>query len=209
MDVSGLKKEERASAPASSVLEMLAARIEGPTVTLGEISNALDARALPMLLLVVILPTALPLVPGVHTAFAPPIAIIALQVLAGFREPWLPRFLRDYKIKTDTFRKVAHLLTPWLSRAEKIARPRFGFMKSPYADRFFAFILIVLSVVIGFPGTGTIGVPGMCAVLIALGMLERDGLMALIGAALGLAYEAAVFAGGLNLATYLLHRYFP
>lgn len=197
-----------AGGSASAVLQALAARIEGPDVTLGALVDALEDRALGMLLLVVTLPTALPLVPGVHTAFAFPIAIVAFQMLVGRHTPWLPASLRAQRIKTETFRTVTAWTTPWLKRAEALARPRTAFMRWPHADRVLAFFLVAIAVVIGFPGTGTIGIPGMCATLAAVGILERDGVLALSGVALGLIYEVAVFTGGYELGMFIAHKFF-
>ncbi|MBY0422992.1 MAG: exopolysaccharide biosynthesis protein [Parvularculaceae bacterium] len=198
--------EDEADGSASAVLQSIAARIDGPAISLGAVVDALDDRALGMLLLLVTLPTALPLVPGVHSAFAVPIAIVALQMLLGRRTPWLPAALRDRRIPADTFRTMTRWTTPWLKRAEAVARPRTAFMRWPHADRVLAFFLIVIAIVIGFPGTGTIGIPGMCATVVAIGIIERDGVLALGGVALGLAYEVAVFAGGYELVAFVLHK---
>lgn len=192
---------------ASTVLQSIAAGIEGADISLGAIVDALDDRALGMLLLFVTLPTALPLVPGVHTAFAFPIAIVALQMLLGRRTPWLPERLREQRIAAGVFRTMTAWSTPWLQRAEAIARPRTAFMRWPHADRVIAFFLLVIAFVIGFPGTGTIGIPGMCATVAAIGVIERDGVLALGGVALGLAYEVAVFAGGYELAAFVIHKF--
>lgn len=191
--------------PASDVLQSLAAAIDGPDVSLGAVVDALADRALGMLLLLVALPTALPLVPGVHTAFAVPLAIVAAQMLAGRDKPWLPARLREQRIKADVFRSMTAFATPWLRRAEAVARPRTAFMQWVHADRVLAFFLIVISIVIGFPGTGTIGIPGMGASAVALGIIERDGVLALGGLAVGLIYEIAVVAGGYQFSTFVLH----
>lgn len=187
---------------ASSMLQRIAAAAEGPQISVGALVDGLEGRAFGMLLLLFAIPTVIPFLVGVHSAVAVPLALLAGQIVVGRREPWLPAKIRTQMIDVPSFRKMSASVTPWIKRAEKITKPRFKFMTTHYAERILAIFIILFSAIIALPGPGTNGVPGLCVALIALGIIERDGLLATLGVVLGVVYGALFFTVGYAAITF-------
>jgi hypothetical protein len=59
-----------------------------------------------------------------------------------------------------------------------------------------AIFILVFASIIAIPGPGTNGVPGVAVGLIALAMIERDGVLAIIGAVLGSVYSFLFYVFG-------------
>jgi hypothetical protein len=94
---------------------------------------------------------------------------------------------------------------PWLARAERLLRPRFGVLTRQPAQYGLGLVCLLLSIVIFLPIPLGNMLPALAVCLIALGLLGRDGVCVLLGllaalAAVGLVwgvlyalFEAAVF----------------
>ena len=75
----------------SSDLEALHARVQGKSLTVEELKQALKGRGTAMLLVVLALPFCFVAIPGLFTPFGIAISLIGARLLIG-REPWLPCF---------------------------------------------------------------------------------------------------------------------
>ena len=58
-------------------------------------------------------------------------------------------------------------------------------------------MLFSLSILVPLPGTNT--VPGFAVVVIAMGLLERDGILVILGTLLGTAWVASLIFAGATL----------
>ena len=75
----------------STDLEMLRACMEGKSLSLAELKQALKGRGSAMLLVLLALPFCFVAIPGLFTPFGIAISLIGARLLIG-REPWLPCF---------------------------------------------------------------------------------------------------------------------
>ena len=64
-----------------------------------------------------------------------------------------------------------------------------------------ALLLFSASIMVPLPGTNT--VPGFAVVLVAMGLLQRDGILVCIGSVLGTAWIATLVFAGASLATVI------
>lgn len=181
---------------ASNVLQRIADAASEQEISVGAVIDGLEDRAFGMMILLFAIPALIPFLVGVHSAVSIPIALLAWQILRGRKEPWLPERVRRQRISVEAFRKMTKATVPWLKRVEALTQPRFEFLVGKGADRVLALVMIFLAGVIAIPGPGTNGVPGLCVGLIAIGFIERDGLLASIGVVLGLVYSALFFTIG-------------
>src|SRR5262245_12453310 len=94
------------------------ARSDAASVTFGDLSDALGARALASLLLVFALACTLPLPPGATTVFGVPLLLLAPQLLFRPEAPWTPTSLRGRRLSMDQLRSVFARMIPWLRRME-------------------------------------------------------------------------------------------
>jgi hypothetical protein len=182
----------------SEELAGLQARFAEQPVTLEEVIVVLRGRAYLLLLILLTLPFSTPIsLPGLSTPFGLVIALIALRLALGQR-PWLPRRLRHQRLPAGFFVKV-FTAAAWIIRFfEKLLRPRvtlladIAFMRQAHAlVMFVAALVLLLPVPIPFTNT----IPAWVILLIAGGLMERDG------AAIAAGYAA--FAAGVVYFTFL------
>jgi hypothetical protein len=189
------------SAPASARIRLsgelarLRALFQERPVQLREIIAALHERAWLLVILLCALPFCVPLpMPGVSTPFGLAAALVALA-LARRREPRLSGKTLDQRLPPGFFGRLLGFtggLVRWL---EKWQRPRLAFvMGSPALMRLHGAGLLasalVLMLPLPIPFSNTF--PAIAILLVASGLLERDGLCVLAG-------HATLLAGVLYL----------
>jgi hypothetical protein len=76
--------------------------------------------------------------------------------------------------------------TPILARAERLLKPRLTALVSRRGEQVLGVLVLVLALVVMLPIPLGNMLPAFAICLIALGVLEKDGLWAAIGALLGL-----------------------
>jgi hypothetical protein len=162
----------------SELLTTLASRSTAERVRLGEIVEGAGLRAYGFALMLVALPEALPLpIVGITAVVALPLAVIsAYMVVRGTDRP-LPSWVRRRSIKRSLLQAIVAKATPLLRRVERVARPRPRWQQLAQADRILGSACLVLAVVIALPIPFGNILPALCIVGIALGMLQRDGII--------------------------------
>ncbi|WP_066687931.1 exopolysaccharide biosynthesis protein [Caulobacter sp. CCH9-E1] len=164
---------------------------ERPTLTVGEMLDAFDSRAFGAMLLVFGLLNTLPLPPGSSTILSLPILLLAPQIAMGADHPWLPRRLTEKPLKRDDMRGLFRRLAPIVRSMELITRPRLRPMFAPMGERAIGVVCTLLALVLVLPiPLGNLA-PGATVAILALALLQRDGILALAG------YLMALFSGGL------------
>lgn len=183
----------------SDLLRAFAAARGTGEVGVREIADALGGRSFGLLLLVLALPAWIPVLPpGVPSVFGAAIVVVAGQMLLGRPTPWLPGFADRLGMPADRFRRLAGRTTPWLARIETVCRPRLRHLADGPAGRLAALWVMVLALAICVPVPMTNSGPALSIAVMALGLLERDGLVVAAGAALGvlsLAVSVAFWGG--------------
>lgn len=167
----------------SEELELIIAEFRTRDVTLREVIVVLQGRAYNLLMLLLALPFLLPIpIPGLSIALGLVIAIIAARLTLG-RHPWLPARLLDRKLPAKFFPSLLRGARRILRGLEVMLRPRLQWLTaSPLLSRLHAFIIFAAAAVLLLPlPPGTNFPPALCIVIMAGGLLERDGLFILGG----------------------------
>lgn len=162
-------------------------------VTLGEIIDTFGRRAFGALLFVLAIPNLLPLPPGSSTILGAPLMLISPQMVIGFQTLWLPRFIDDRQMSRAELARAFGKLLPWLERIEQVSRPRLVFMFGPVGDRLIGLICTLLSFVLILPIPLGNLLPALTIAVLAFSMVQRDGLLALVGYALAATSGAVLF----------------
>lgn len=180
----------------SDRLDALAADAAGETVTLDWVLGQLHERAFGLFLLILALPCCIPFLYGIPQVVALPLMFVSAQILMGRRIPWLPGRLGARTVSADALKSLAGRAGPWLRRIEALSNPRLGALTRAPADRLVGVALVVFSASILVPLPGTNTVPGFAVVVVSMGLLQRDGLLVIVGALIGTAWIGSlVFAG--------------
>ena len=138
---------------------------------------------------VILVPTLLMLMPfglfpGSNAALGVLMALIALQMLLGAERLRLPRRLRDMRIGGAFMRRALARLLPWAAWLDRHTGRRLQFLaEGALAERAAALVMLGLSLVAVagglIPGIPT--VVSLVVLLLALGLLLRDGVILAIG----------------------------
>jgi hypothetical protein len=152
-------------------------------VTLADILLLAGERIFGFLLVILSLPSALPLpAPGYSTPFGMLIFLLAVQLVAGDKTPWLPQKMMNHQIQLSTVQGFLKAGLPWLRRIEAISRPRISYICTTLPGRVtigVAIALMAISMMIPIPGTNTL--PAMGIFVTAFGLSEDDGAISLGG----------------------------
>jgi len=168
-----------------ALLDVFAAGDPDEQLRMGDVLHGLGDRSFGMLLFVSTIPAFIP-IPGVGGAISGPLVIlIGLQLLIGLRQPWLPKFLARRGPHRHAMARFRDLLAPWLTRLEKIVKPRLPvLLDHRLADFFTGALLLLLGLLLSLPIPFTNYLFGALLLLFAFALLERDGwLMAVAWAA--------------------------
>jgi hypothetical protein len=162
----------------------LRGRIASRPVTLREVIQTLRGRAYTMLLILLALPFTTPVpLPGLSTPFGLAIASIALRLTLGQR-PWLPRKLQRKELPPGFFARVFSGAARVIAFLEGFLRPRLpiltgsGVLLRLHA---LAILLAALTLLLPLPIPFTNSFPAWAILLLAGGLLERDGAFILAG----------------------------
>ncbi|MDZ7990789.1 MAG: exopolysaccharide biosynthesis protein [Nostoc sp. EfeVER01] len=152
-------------------------------VTLAEILLLAKERIFGFLLVILSLPSALPVpAPGYSTPFGILIFLLAIQLIAGAKTPWLPKRMMNHPMQLTTVQGFLKAGIPWLKRIEAIARPRLSYICTTLPGRVtigIAIALMAISMMIPIPGTNTL--PAMGIFVTSFGLSEDDGAISLGG----------------------------
>lgn len=195
--------ETSADMAISDRLDQLVSDTKTPSVSLSWILEHLHERAFGLFLLILALPCCIPFLYGVPQIVSLPLMFVSVQILIGRRVPWLPGKLAARTVSAEGLRGLSERAGPWLRRIEGLSRPRLSFLTKPPADRLIgaALVLFSASILVPLPGTNT--VPGFAVVVVAMGLLQRDGLLVIIGSVIGTAWIASLVFAGATLASLI------
>lgn len=157
-------------------------------VTLGVLFERLGPEGLGLALLLLTLPTLIPVPGPIGMTFGALIVFVAAQVLTGARALWLPLALRRRTVPGGAVRGVIARAWPCLSRVERWLREgRLAALAGPRARVALAFPILLLAVAIMLPIPFGNVAPALALIAFSLGFMARDGVAILIALALSLA----------------------
>jgi hypothetical protein len=178
-----------------ALVEELATGDPGEVLTLGQLLDRFSERSFGLFLLIVLVPTFIPIPVGVGAVSGALASLIGLQFLGRLAHPWLPGFLARRDIHRHRIVKFRDRMGKWLGRLERVTKPRWeGMFTHPAAHAFSGLLLVVLGVLLCLPIPLTNYPFGLILLAFSFALIERDGKLMLLAWLLGLV-EIAVVAG--------------
>jgi hypothetical protein len=173
------------------------------SITGGELMARVRGRGFGMMMLITGALCMVP-IPGPNAIVTIPLLFVTAQMVAGFKAPWLPRFILRRSVK------VAHLQTgfdyvrPFLSRLERLIRARYDHLVPNDNLRLPGIFSLILAITIALPipVPGTNLLPALCILAISIALLNRDGLVLWLAIGAG-----TLLVGKLGLAITLAWHY--
>lgn len=186
----------------SVTLRNVSASLQGSTVSLRQMLELIGEEGMLLVCAVLTLPFLIPVsIPGVSTVFGLAIVLFSFGVAVN-RVPWLPRQILDRQLPAASLRQTFDKASGVVARIERVVRPRLEFVAATPGARLLhggGLVLggVLLMMPFGFvPFSNTL--PGIAILLLALGMLERDGLLLIGGHLMNVAtiiYFGVLIAG--------------
>lgn len=173
-----------------ALLDGFAAGDPGDVVRFGDVFAGLGRRSFGMLLFVSTLPAFIPIPGFAGAASGPLVILIGLQLLVGRREPWLPRFIAMRGPHRSTMARFRDRIAPWLTRLERVVRPRLAaLLDGRLASAFTGLLLVLLGILLLLPIPLTNYLFAATLLLFAFALIERDGRL------MAVAWVAGVVVG--------------
>lgn len=168
--------------------------------TIGSMLDVFDEKSFAFIFLVLMIFPAAPIPTGglVHV-FEVIVILVALQLVIGRRDLWLPRRLQRVELSRSTREKVLPFLVRRVQFFERFARPRLSnIMQQKWFRMQLGLTVAILAAGAFFapPFTGLDTLPSMGVVLIAIGIILDDVVIVSAGYVVGFAGIAlAIFLG--------------
>ncbi len=155
-------------------------------LTLKELTKELGLSGAAFFSLILTLPFLLWIAfPGLSLIFGALLLVNGVRI-ALKKGVWIPRFLCKRRFSGARLAHTLMIASRWLQGMERVVRPRFEWMQGNLFVRLLTGIAIALSgLFLALPlPPGTNFLPALGVAILALGLLEDDGLFTLIGYAL-------------------------
>lgn len=152
-------------------------------VSIGDFVSLLGDRSFALVILIFALPNAIPVpgIPGFSTLTGVPIILIALQIAQGRDTIWLPEKIAKKRFSYAFLVKIINKAMPVMLWIEKWLHPRWVWLCEGFNERVIGLLIVVLAAILSLPIPGGNFLPGISILLLSLALLEKDGLLALIG----------------------------
>jgi hypothetical protein len=153
--------------------------------TLGSLVQAFGEKSFAILFVLLLGVPALPLPTGGAThVFELIAALLALELIAGRREVWLPQRWRGMQLAGERQRRFLAALMRLIRRLERFSRPRLTILLHHRVGEVVFGLLVIAGSAAAFlapPFTGLDTLPALGVVVVALAMLLEDALVASAG----------------------------
>lgn len=167
----------------------------GERISLGDLTTSLGDRGFGLLVLIFALPNIIPMIPGVSTVSGIVIALVGLQMMIGRHAPWMPGFVAVKTMPREQLAAMIDRTVSWIERLEQVARPRWTGMTRGPMHVVLGAMFVLLGGILALP-LSWIGnfPPGVALVVLAIGMLEEDGVLVAAGHVIGIVATLLVLA---------------
>ncbi|MBF8247061.1 MAG: exopolysaccharide biosynthesis protein [Rickettsia sp.] len=178
-----LKKNKSCFIPVSSIFKNMLSRDKDGFTKLQDLLNEFSDNRLLITLIFFSLPIAIPLPypPGFTSLFAIPLILFSTKLIIGNTEIILPHKIGQYKISNKTLIKIFSKMIPMIRFLESYMKPRIKFTQYKYTKNIFGYLSFISSIFILIPLPFTNAIPALSICIIALGFLNQDGLVLIIG----------------------------
>lgn len=194
----------------SEILAQLAGDETRDRISVADILAAMKDRAIAALILVFALPNCLPVPPGTSAILGVPLIFLTVQLMFGWK-PWLPQLIAARSMTRSDFATMMSKANPWITKAERMLKPRLTMFAAPPAERLLGGLCLVLALVLALPIPLGNMLPALALSIIAFGILEKDGGWTIAGTAIGvvsLGVVAGVVYAMIKSAIFLLLTFF-
>ncbi len=175
------------------------------SITLHEIITTLGERAFGMSILLFCIPNCLPIpnVAGLSALTGIPIIIIGLQMIIGRSYLWFPLSISQKKFSSGYLQTILEKSAHYVKKTEILLHPRLQFMSGKLIKRILGIMFVLFATIMSLPIPFGNFLPGLAMALMAIGIIEHDGLTILIGMLVGALTTVIMFTAASAILTTL------
>lgn len=175
----------------SAMLRALAEDEGRERIAVADLLEALGDRAIAALLFVFALPNVVPMPPGTSAVLGAPLLFLAAQMAFNMKA-WLPDVIARRSMARSDFATMVRRVNPWLTRAERLMRPRLTPLAVGAMESVVGAVCLLMAMAVFLPIPMGNMLPALAICLLAMGILERDGVWVLAGFASAIGAAALV-----------------
>lgn len=185
----------------SASLDHLLKDHEEDSISLSTILATMGDKSFGLLLMLLSLPSALPVpATGYSTPFGIIMMILGFQMLLGKHIPWIPQFAFKKSIGKGLVQKMVSAADWFLKKIEHLIKPRLSLFCGKGGHVFLGGLVIIMAFLMALPIPLTNTAPAMVIFLIGIALSEEDGLLALLAMIISIA--------AIGLYTFVLYIFF-
>lgn len=180
-------------------------------IKVGTLLKSIDSGGFALLNLIFSIILMIPLPPPIAIIAGLIVMFLSFQMIIGMKEVWLPKFITEKSIKRTTLTVIVEKSTIYLYKLERFTRRRFTFVSNPITERIIGAFIFFLAGITLTPIVFANTIPGLAIILISFGMINKDGLMVIIGFIVGIFSIFVVWlmiSVGLNVVMRVLDKFF-
>lgn len=149
-------------------------------VALDRVLSMLGTRAHGTAILLLSIPDAIPLpLPSAGAILGIPLALISIHLALFGDRARLPERIRRWRISAKSVTVIKRHVAPLIARAESVSRPRLAAVAD--RQRLVGLLCLFLSLLLLLPIPFFNTPPSLCLVLLAWGLIQRDGAIVIAG----------------------------
>lgn len=168
-------------------------------MTLGELIETLGERSFGWSIVLFALVNMIPMPIGSNMVTSLPLILLTAQMALGLQQVRLPAFIKRRRISRKGFQKLVLRLGPLIRPVERMLQPRHTYLFDPRLERGLAVFLLLVALALFMPIPLSGYLPATALFVTGVGLVERDGLVALGGVALGAVAIAVTLGVGAML----------
>lgn len=167
----------------SELLHEAINNLSGKNVEVGDFILQFQRRSFGGVLLILAI---LAMVPGISIFAGIAMTVPAFQLLMGYPAPVFPKSIRKRTVSVSALKRWGPKVINWVEMLERLVCFRWPKLTNVAARRVMGLSILLLAMVVTIPFPFSNFPPSVAIICFALGLLERDGLMVIIGSAIGL-----------------------
>ena len=117
------------------------------------------------------------MVPLISIIFGLPMIILSAQMVVGMRTPIFPKFIRNQTIQREVLVQGIGKCVRGLETIERYIKPRFALLSYPILDRVHGLMALTMAILVTLPIPLFNILPSLALAILAVGLLQRDGLL--------------------------------
>ena len=183
----------------TQVIEDVVNNSSSDRIPIHDLVEAMHAVGFGLVMMIFSFAIIIPLPPPFPSVIAVPLVVFSLQMIMGYSYPKLPKKFSNLSVKRSVLAMLVQKSSPLIRKFERFLRPRLQFVTSQIGERIIGVFALTFASFILLPIPLSNFIPGLGILVISFGLLGKDGLVVIIGTAIGLIgiaiSVAAVFLG--------------